>query len=101
MTFFGLVKEVFAEECKEDALKQYLQENVRLQEKMMQLVNVLTTAKSASVAVIQRCMKIGYALASGIIDGLESIGVVTPFNGIDSRTIDLEKLQKLAELLQA
>ena len=41
----------------------------------------------ASVALLQRRMKIGYAQAARILDKLEELGVVGPFNGDEPRAV--------------
>lgn len=49
--------------------------------------------------MIQRCMQIGYSKAGQIVDGLESIGISTPFNGMNGRKVVKEQLEKLKTYL--
>ena len=41
----------------------------------------------ASVALLQRRMNIGYAKAARLIDALEELGVVGPYNGSEPREV--------------
>ena len=48
---------------------------------------VVREAGTASVALLQRKMKIGYRLAAALLDKLEEQGVVGPFNGSAPRQV--------------
>jgi DNA segregation ATPase FtsK/SpoIIIE-like protein len=50
-------------------------------------IEVIRSESKASVSLIQRRLKIGYALATAIIDGLERDGVIGPANGSEPRAI--------------
>ena len=50
-------------------------------------IKIVRDAESASIALIQRSMKIGYSRASHIISVLEALGVVGPYNGSSPRTV--------------
>jgi hypothetical protein len=52
-----------------------------------QAIEVIRSESKASVSLIQRRLKIGYALATTIIDGLERDGVIGPANGSEPRAI--------------
>jgi len=55
--------------------------------------------QQASVSLIQRRMKVGYARAGRIIDELEAVGIVGPFDGSKARTVLIETEDELEHLL--
>ena len=54
-------------------------------------VNVILETGQASVSMIQRCLKIGYARAARIVDEMEGNGLVGPFQGSKPRAILITK----------
>ncbi len=55
--------------------------------------------QQASVSLIQRRMKVGYARAGRIIDELEAVGIVGSFDGSKARTVLIESEDELEHLL--
>lgn len=55
--------------------------------------------QQASVSLIQRRLKVGYARAGRIIDELEATGIVGPFDGSKARTVLIESESELEHLL--
>lgn len=53
----------------------------------------------ASVSLLQRRLNLGYARAGRIIDQLESVGVVEPFQGSKSRQVLIQTQEQLDEVL--
>ena len=62
-------------------------------ELLAQAVDVIFETKQASVSMLQRRLKLGYARAARIVDQMEEIGVVGPFEGSKPRQILLTKQQ--------
>ena len=56
-------------------------------ELLPQAVDVVLEAKQASVSMLQRRLKLGYSRAARIVDQMEEIGVVGPFEGSKPRQI--------------
>ena len=64
-------------------------------ELLPQAVDVVLEAKQASVSMLQRRLKLGYSRAARIVDQMEEIGVVGPFEGSKPRQILVTKEQWL------
>lgn len=58
-----------------------------------QAVDVVFDTKQASVSMLQRRLKLGYSRAARIVDQMEELGVVGPFEGSKPRQILLTKEQ--------
>ncbi|MBR5260693.1 MAG: DNA translocase FtsK, partial [Oscillospiraceae bacterium] len=56
-------------------------------ELLPQAVEVIFETKQASVSMLQRRLKLGYSRAARIVDQLEEVGVVGPFEGSKPRQI--------------
>jgi S-DNA-T family DNA segregation ATPase FtsK/SpoIIIE len=56
-------------------------------------VEVIFETKQASVSMLQRRLKLGYARAARIVDEMEELGIVGPFQGSKPRTILITKEQ--------
>ena len=64
-------------------------------ELLPQAVDVIFETKQASVSLLQRRLKLGYSRAARIVDQMEQIGVVGPFEGSKPRQILLTREQWL------
>ena len=64
-------------------------------ELLPQAVDVIFETKQASVSMLQRRLKLGYSRAARIVDQMEQIGVVGPFEGSKPRQILLTREQWL------
>ncbi len=64
-------------------------------ELLPQAVDVVLEAKQASVSMLQRRLKLGYSRAARIVDQMEEIGVVGPFEGSKPRQILVTREQWL------
>ncbi len=62
-------------------------------ELLPQAVDVIFETKQASVSMLQRRLKLGYSRAARLIDQLEEVGVVGPYEGSKPRQIVLTKQQ--------
>ena len=62
-------------------------------ELLPQAVDVVLEAKQASVSMLQRRLKLGYSRAARIVDQMEEIGVVGPFEGSKPRQLLVTKEQ--------
>lgn len=62
-------------------------------ELLPQAVDVIFETKQASVSMLQRRLKLGYARAARIVDQMEEVGVVGPFEGSKPRQILITKQQ--------
>jgi S-DNA-T family DNA segregation ATPase FtsK/SpoIIIE len=56
-------------------------------------VDVILETKQASVSMLQRRLKLGYARAARIVDEMEEKGIVGPFQGSKPRAILVSKEQ--------
>ena len=62
-------------------------------ELLPQAVEVIFETKQASVSMLQRRLKLGYARAARIVDQMEEVGVVGPFEGSKPRQILMTRQQ--------
>ncbi|MCD8321636.1 MAG: DNA translocase FtsK, partial [Oscillospiraceae bacterium] len=62
-------------------------------ELLPQAVEVIFETKTASVSLLQRRLRLGYARAARLIDQLEEVGVVGPYEGSKPRQIMITKQQ--------
>jgi len=58
-----------------------------------QAVDVIFETKQASVSMLQRRLKLGYSRAARIVDQMEEIGIVGPFEGSKPRQVLITKQQ--------
>ncbi len=92
---------------KSQASPQYLKSVVEKQERRAtgfskgedelyeEAVKMVLDIKQASVSMIQRRLKVGYARAARLIDIMEEEGVVGPYNGARPRDILVESIEDL------
>ncbi len=71
------------------------QEEAVFDELLPQAVEVIFETKQASVSMLQRRLKLGYSRAARIVDQMEEIGVVGPFEGSKPRQILMTREQWL------
>ncbi len=64
-------------------------------ELLPQAVDVIFETKQASVSMLQRRLKLGYSRAARIVDQMEEIGVIGPFEGSKPRQILITREQWL------
>jgi S-DNA-T family DNA segregation ATPase FtsK/SpoIIIE len=62
-------------------------------EMLPQAVEVILETGQASVSMLQRRLKLGYARAARIVDEMEEKGIVGPFQGSKPRAILITKEQ--------
>lgn len=62
-------------------------------ELLPQAVDVILETKQASVSMLQRRLKLGYARAARIVDQMEELGIVGPFEGSKPRQLLINKQQ--------
>ena len=62
-------------------------------EMLPEAVDVILETGQASVSMLQRRLKLGYARAARIVDEMEEMGIVGPFMGSKPRTILVTKEQ--------
>ena len=68
-------------------------EELEHDEMLVPAVDVIMETQQASVSMLQRRLKLGYARAARIVDELEELGVVGPFQGSKPRAIQITKEQ--------
>ena len=54
---------------------------------IQQAITIVRAENKATVGLLQRRMSVGYAKAARLIDALEELGVVGPYNGSDGREV--------------
>ena len=62
-------------------------------ELLPQAVDVILETNQASVSMLQRRLKLGYSRAARLVDQMEEMGVVGPFEGSKPRKILITKQQ--------
>lgn len=98
--FFQIAKSVIVDNEDGAKLSNYLAENEAIKESMTYLCKLIIATNSASISIIQRRMEISYNKAGVIIEGLEEIGAVTPFDGVNARKLVYGQLWKLKPFLE-
>ena len=69
------------------------EEHSSFDELLPQAVDVIFETKQASVSMLQRRLKLGYSRAARIVDQMEELGVVGPFEGSKPRQILITREQ--------
>ena len=64
-------------------------------ELLPQAVDVIFDTKQASVSMLQRRLKLGYSRAARIVDQMEEMGIIGPFEGSKPRQILITRDQWL------
>ncbi|MBI2566228.1 MAG: DNA translocase FtsK 4TM domain-containing protein [Candidatus Schekmanbacteria bacterium] len=66
-----------------------------------QAVELIVTAKTASISLLQRRLRVGHARAARLVDTMELMGVVGPFQGSKTREVlwKPKDLPRLSEIL--
>lgn len=62
-------------------------------ELLPQAVDVIFETKQASVSMLQRRLKLGYSRAARLVDQMEQLGIVGPFEGSKPRQVLITKQQ--------
>ena len=62
-------------------------------ELLPQAVDVIFDTKQASVSMLQRRLKLGYSRAARLVDQMEELGIVGPFEGSKPRQVLISKQQ--------
>jgi S-DNA-T family DNA segregation ATPase FtsK/SpoIIIE len=60
---------------------------------------VIVSAQQGSASLLQRKLKLGYNRAGRLIDQLEAAGIVGPFEGSKARSVNIQDLTSLEQLL--
>ena len=60
-------------------------------EMLPQAVEVVLETKSCSVSMLQRRIKLGYSRAARIVDQMEELGVVGPYEGAKPRSVVVDR----------
>ena len=60
-------------------------------EMLPQAVEVVLETKSCSVSMLQRLIKLGYSRAARIVDQMEELGVVGPYEGAKPRSVVMDR----------
>jgi len=88
----GEIEKVSIDKSSGDKLSADTSEN-EYDELLPQAVDVIFESNQASVSMLQRRLKLGYARAARIVDQMEELGVVGPFEGSKPRAILVTKDQ--------
>ena len=56
-----------------------------------QAVEVVLETKSCSVSMLQRRVKLGYSRAARIVDQMEELGIVGPYEGAKPRSVVVDR----------
>ena len=56
-----------------------------------QAVEVILETKSCSVSMLQRRVKLGYSRAARIVDQMEELGIVGPYEGAKPRQVLIDR----------
>ena len=62
-------------------------------ELLPQAVDVILDTKQASVSMLQRRLKLGYSRAARLVDQMEELGIVGPFEGSKPRQLLITREQ--------
>lgn len=82
------IKRIAAEELsgeKSDSKNTY--DGVEVDDKMEEAIKIIIEAGQASTSMLQRRLKVGYARAGRMIDDMEQLGIVGPYQGSKPREV--------------
>lgn len=82
-----------------DSLRDYLEKNAvkssprqeYFDEMLPQAVDVAVEMGSCSVSMLQRSLKLGYARCARMIDQMEELGIVGPYEGAKPRSVTIDR----------
>lgn len=66
----------------------------QLSEEVEKAISIVREAGKATVSLLQVKMKIGYSKAARLMDSLEALGVIGPYNGSEPREVLPEKTEE-------
>lgn len=75
------------------------QESTTTDPLLKEAANLIVTNQQASTSLIQRTFSIGYARSGKIIDELEKLKIIGPFNGEKAREVYVKNVQELDRIL--
>ncbi len=77
------------------------QSGYQFDELIVEAANLVVSRRTASVTLLQRFLKIGYARAARVMDELEQIGIVGPIDGSKNRLVLVEDTDTLNRILES
>ena len=76
-------------------------QNTELDELFPQAARIIVQTQQGSVSLLQRKLSIGYTRSARIVDQLERVGIVGPFEGSKARQVLVQTDTELEELLSS
>ena len=98
--FFKVAKSVFVMNEDEQKLINFFADNKDAAENIAYICKLIINNQSVSISMLQRRLEIGFNKAGKIIDGLEEIGVASPWNGVFARRINYEQILRLKSYIE-
>ena len=79
-----------------DALDSIIRKNVEeMKKELIKAIEIVVEARSASTTLLQRKLKLGYTHTARIVDELEEMGIIGPYEGDKPRKVLITKQQWL------
>ena len=100
LEFVKIAKPVFIDGEQDNILVEFLAQNEKVKKSILDICNLILAANSVSISLIQRKLMIGYNKAGIIIDMLEELDAITPFDGMCARKVKAEQLLKIRSYVE-
>jgi S-DNA-T family DNA segregation ATPase FtsK/SpoIIIE len=93
---FSSFLEIYNGDDDQDAEYQINSESIKvIDTTTLDSARIIIINQEASASIIQRKLKLGYNRAGRIIDQLEELGIIGPFNGSSARLVNITDLGAL------
>lgn len=100
LEFVKTAKPVFIDGEQDNILVEFLAQNENVKKSILDICNLILATNSVSISLIQRKLMIGYNKAGIIIDMLEELDAITPFDGMCARKVKAEQLLKIRSYVE-
>lgn len=100
LEFAKIAKPVVIDGAEANLLVKYLAQNESVKKSILDICNLILAANSVSISLIQRKLMIGYHKAGIIVDMLEELDAITPFNDMCARKVKAERLLKIRSYVE-
>lgn len=99
--FAKIGRSVFVDGEDKKTLIEYIAQNDDIRKSILDVCNLILSMNCVSISMLQRKLKIGYNKAGSLVEVLEGLGAITPFDGVHARGIHAEQILKIKTVLMS